>query len=86
LVNDQWGADHVKARYVVGKTRKGEAIVVAPRLQQPVTSKVLRKMYEEARGMGLQGKLHVYGTTTTVSEGKTFRFTQVDSRSCKVFW
>lgn len=68
--------------YVIGATSRDEAIClswgvggfgVADRL-------TLRGMYEEARHLGLRGRIHVHGSHTPLGETATFTFYQEASR------
>jgi hypothetical protein len=91
MVMDSWGSgvEPVSGKYVVGQTKRGDAIVITKRPNSPLTGKELHEMFVEARSLGLlgrDGQLRVYGTTSLMGESGRFRFTQVDMRSCKILW
>ena len=73
------GATPVDGRFVIARTKKGQAIMVPTRLRQMVTGALLREMLTEARGMGLTGDYWVYGSATLVGGKKGYHFVQINA-------
>jgi len=71
-------------KFVVGITRKGDAIAVPPKSNDIVDRQLLREMFQEARSLGCTGTLYVYGAVSTMSGTKTYHFTQIDPRACTI--
>ncbi len=67
------------AAHIIGYNSRNEAIALCwnGRHHSAVTRDVLREMFQEAKGLGLNKPLRVYGTTCTVGETESFRFCQI---------
>jgi adenine-specific DNA-methyltransferase len=73
------GIKKVAGTYIVGSNARNEAIALCwkGRTRSTVDRQILRSMFEEAKALGLQKPLRVYGTTCTVGETESFRFCQI---------
>lgn len=73
------GIKKVAGRYIIGSNARNEALALCwnGRTRSTVDRTVLRAMFEEAKALGLQKPLRVYGTTCTVGETESFRFCQI---------
>jgi adenine-specific DNA-methyltransferase len=66
-------------RWVVGSNSRGEAIALVwnGTTGSRVTTDIINEALSEAKGLGLQTPLRIYGTTCAVSETRSFRFCQI---------
>lgn len=64
------------AQWVIGRNARNEAICLHfdPDDKAALTSEILREMYVEAKDLGLNKPLRVYGTRTEVFASDSFRF------------
>jgi len=73
------GIKKIDVGYFIGVNSRNEGIALCwqGRERARVDRNVLRKIFEEARDLGLNKPLRVYGTTCTVGETDSFRFCQI---------
>lgn len=73
------GITKVAGKYIVGFNGRNEAIALcwSGRTKSRVDREVLRAMFQEAKDLGFNKPLRVYGTTCTVGETDSFRFCQI---------
>lgn len=68
-----------QGKYIIASNFRNEGIALcwAGRSRSIVDLAILRAMFEEAKQLGVQKPLRVYGTTCTVGETESFRFCQI---------
>jgi adenine-specific DNA-methyltransferase len=73
------GITKLAGKYIVGKNARNEALALcwAGRTRSTVDRATLTEMFNEAKALGLNKPLRVYGTTCTVGETESFRFCQI---------
>jgi adenine-specific DNA-methyltransferase len=73
------GITRIDGEYVIGQNARREAICLKwnGRADSTVTRDVLVAMFEEAKSLGLNRPLRVYGSTCVVAETDSFRFCQI---------
>jgi adenine-specific DNA-methyltransferase len=73
------GIKRIMGEHLIGSNARNEGIALCwkGRTRSTVDREVLRLMFDEAKALGVQKPLRVYGTTCTVGETESFRFCQI---------